>query len=160
MASRPSAVAFDVVETLMPLEPLAARFERAGLPASALREWFTRLLLYGVGLSVAGDYVPPEAYAAYLKNVSSGNMAALKKAVTSDRAKQMDDPDFKKMFPLIQAMQPKKIVITGGAIDGDSATLTATGDQDGTPATGSIDMKREGGVWKLEHESWKSKSSR
>jgi hypothetical protein len=30
MASRPSAVAFDVVETLMPLEPLAARFERAG----------------------------------------------------------------------------------------------------------------------------------
>ena len=28
MANRPSAVAFDVVETLMPLEPLAARFER------------------------------------------------------------------------------------------------------------------------------------
>lgn len=34
----------------MPLEPLAARFERAGLPRPALREWFTRLLLYGVGL--------------------------------------------------------------------------------------------------------------
>ena len=47
MASRLSAVAFDVVETLMPLEPLAARFERAGLPASALREWFTRLLAQG-----------------------------------------------------------------------------------------------------------------
>ena len=108
----------------------------------------------------AGGGDPGKAYAAYLKTVSSGNMAALKKAVTSDRAKQMDDPDFKKMFPLIQAMQPKKIVITGGAIDGDSATLTATGDQDGTPATGSIDMKREGGVWKVEHESWKSKSSR
>jgi len=31
MASCLSAVAFDVVETLMPLEPLAARFERAGM---------------------------------------------------------------------------------------------------------------------------------
>lgn len=58
MANRPSAVAFDVLETLMPLEPLAARFERIGLPASALREWFTRLLLYGIGLSAAGGYVP------------------------------------------------------------------------------------------------------
>ena len=57
MANRPSAVAFDVVETLMPLEPLAARLERVGLPASALREWFPRLLLYGMGLSAAGDYV-------------------------------------------------------------------------------------------------------
>ena len=53
MASRPSAVAFEVVETLMPLEPLAARFERAGLPRVALHEWFTRLLRYGMGLSVA-----------------------------------------------------------------------------------------------------------
>src|SRR5258708_27379816 len=71
MASRPSAVAFDVVETLMPLEPLTARFERAGLPASALREWFTRLLLYGVGLSAAGDYVPfPDVAAEALRAVS------------------------------------------------------------------------------------------
>jgi hypothetical protein len=71
MASRPSAVAFDVVETLMPLEPLTARFERAGLPASALREWFRRLLLYGVGLSAAGDYVPsPDVAAEALRAVS------------------------------------------------------------------------------------------
>jgi hypothetical protein len=71
MASRLSAVAFDVVETLMPLEPLGARFERAGLPASALREWFTRLLLYGVGLSAAGDYVPfPDVAAEALRAVS------------------------------------------------------------------------------------------
>ena len=35
MARRPSAVAFDVVETLMPLEPLAdlAPCHRAALPA-------------------------------------------------------------------------------------------------------------------------------
>jgi hypothetical protein len=54
----PAAVAFDVVETLMSLRPLGARLEQAGLPASLLPAWFSRLLLYGVGLSAAGDYVP------------------------------------------------------------------------------------------------------
>ena len=49
MANRPSAVAFDVVETLMTLEPLAARFERAGLPPSALGAWFTRCCCWGWG---------------------------------------------------------------------------------------------------------------
>jgi 2-haloacid dehalogenase len=58
MAIRPSAVAFDVVETLMSLHPLAARFEKVGQPASLLPAWFARLLLYGMGLSAAGDYVP------------------------------------------------------------------------------------------------------
>jgi 2-haloacid dehalogenase len=76
MASCPSAVAFDVVETLMPLEPLAARFERAGLPRGALREWFTRLLLYGVGLSAAGDYVPfPDVAAEALRAVGGYRLA-------------------------------------------------------------------------------------
>ena len=50
----------------------------------------------------------------------------------------MSDPDFKQMFPLLQAMQAKNIKITDGAVDGDSATLTATGSSDGDPATGTI----------------------
>ena len=71
MAYRPSAVIFDVVETLMSLDPLAGRFEQVGLPATAVREWFSRVLLYGVGLSAAGDYVPfPEAAAEALRLVS------------------------------------------------------------------------------------------
>lgn len=71
MATRPAAVAFDVVETLMSLHPLTERFTAVGLPARAVREWFPRLLLYGVGLSVAGDYVPfPEAAAEALRAVS------------------------------------------------------------------------------------------
>ena len=118
----------------------------------------TAAKLKGTPLS-AGGGDPGKAYFAYLKSMTAGNMAALKKAVSAERAKQMDqDPDFKKMFPLIQAMQPKKITVTGGAIDGDFATLKATGDQDGTPATGTITMMREGGSWKVQREEWKSKS--
>lgn len=70
MVSRPSAMTFDVVETLMTLEPRAARFERAGLPASALGAWFMRLLLLGMELSAAGDYVPfPQVAAEVLRAI-------------------------------------------------------------------------------------------
>ena len=76
MAVRPAAVAFDVVETLMSLRPLGARLEQAGLPASLLPAWFSRLLLYGVGLSAAGDYVPfPDAAAEALRAVTGYEIA-------------------------------------------------------------------------------------
>ena len=104
----------------------------------------------------AGGGDPGKAYLAYTKILAGGNIAALQKAVSAARAKQMDDPDFKQMFPLVQAMEPKKIKITGGAMDGDKATLTATGASDGAPAKGTIEMVREGGAWKVDKESWKS----
>jgi 2-haloacid dehalogenase len=76
MAVRPAAVAFDVVETLMSLQPLSGRLEQIGQPASLLPAWFSRLLLYGVGLSAAGDYVPfPDAAAEALRAVTGYGIA-------------------------------------------------------------------------------------
>jgi 2-haloacid dehalogenase len=71
MAHRPAAVAFDVVETLISLEPLGERFEKVGLPAHGVREFFPRTLLYGVGMNITGDYIPfPVAAAAALRTIS------------------------------------------------------------------------------------------
>lgn len=106
----------------------------------------------------AGGGDPGKAYAAYLKVIASGDFAALRKSVSANRAKSMDDPDFKKMFPVIQAMQPKNIKITGGAVDGESATLIASSKDGGETSNGTINMVREGGAWKVEKESWKSRS--
>lgn len=64
MVQRPAAVAFDVVETLISLEPMGDRFADVGLPREAVWAWFPRTLLYGIGLSVVGDYVPFPAAAA------------------------------------------------------------------------------------------------
>jgi hypothetical protein len=76
MVVRPTAVAFDVVETLMSLQALGGRLEQVGQPASLLPAWFSRLLLYGVGLSAAGDYVPfPDAAAEALRAVSGYEIA-------------------------------------------------------------------------------------
>jgi 2-haloacid dehalogenase len=57
MTARPAVVAFDVIETLMSLEPLRARLGEAGQPAYALEAWYTRTLRDGMALSAAGDYV-------------------------------------------------------------------------------------------------------
>jgi 2-haloacid dehalogenase len=69
--SRPHAVAFDVVETLMSLEPLRGRMVEAGLAPHALETWFTRTLRDGIALTATGDYAPfGEIAAAALRTVS------------------------------------------------------------------------------------------
>jgi 2-haloacid dehalogenase len=51
-------VVFDVIETLMSLEPLRARLTDIGQPPGLLEAWYTRTLRDGMALSATGDYVP------------------------------------------------------------------------------------------------------
>ena len=57
MIHRPAVVAFDVIETLMSLEPLRARLTEIGQPPHLLEAWYTRTLRDGMALSATGDYV-------------------------------------------------------------------------------------------------------
>jgi len=58
VSRRPAVVAFDVIETLMSLEPLRARLTDIGQPPGLLEAWYTRTLRDGMALSTTGDYVP------------------------------------------------------------------------------------------------------
>lgn len=100
---------------------------------------------------------PAKAWQAYRKAIASGDVAAIRKNITADMVKQTEDPDFKKMLPLIREMQPKKVKIDGGTIDGDNATLLVTS-LDEKNTTGTVTLHRESGQWKLVKESWKSRS--
>ena len=102
---------------------------------------------------------PRKAYDAYRKVLAAGDMAALRKAVSADRVSSMDDPDFKKMFPVIQAMEPKNVKYLNGSIDGDKATLNVSAKDGKEQSTGTISMVRESGKWKVSREEWKSTSS-
>lgn len=104
----------------------------------------------------AGGGEPGKAYEAYRKIMQKGDMVALRKAVTEERAKEMQGPEFEQMFKLVQAMQPQKVTITGGAVDGDTATLTVTANEKGETSTGTVTLVREKGHWRLQKESWKS----
>lgn len=103
---------------------------------------------------------PGKAYVAYCKAMVSGDMNELKKLVSAERAKQMDDPEFQKMFPMIQAMMAKDIKITGGTMSANTATLNAEGTDSmgGAKAKGTISMVLEGKQWKVEKDSWTSGS--
>jgi len=102
----------------------------------------------------AGGGEPGKAYLAYQKALMSGNLAAIRKSVGADQAKAMDDPDFPKMLKLVQGMQPKNIKITGGSLAGSTATLSATGKDGDATSTGTITMVLDGGVWRVQKESW------
>jgi len=99
---------------------------------------------------------PARAYKAYLKTIQGGNLTQIRNAVSSERSKQVADKDLKEMIPMLQAMAPKDLKITGGAIDGDHATLIATSKDGGETMNGTITMLKEGGAWKVEQESWKN----
>ena len=106
----------------------------------------------------AGGGDPGKAYMAYSKAFQAGDMAGIRKSVAAERAKEMDSKEFKEMFKMIQAMQPKNIKIGGGAVEGDTATLLATAKDGKETSTGKITMVREGGAWKVHLEEWKTKS--
>lgn len=107
----------------------------------------------------AGGGEPGKAYLAYLKVMASGDMKAFLGSVAAARAKEASsDPDFKKLFPMLQAMQPKGVKVTSGAVNGNTATLLVTGKDDNQVSNGTITMVKEGNAWKVEREEWKTSS--
>lgn len=56
MKSRPTVVAFDVVETLFSLEPMRARLCALGLADDALELWFALLLRNAFALDASGTF--------------------------------------------------------------------------------------------------------
>lgn len=55
MAGRIDAVAFDVLETLLDLDPIGARLEEVGQPAAVLGPFFMRFQRDAMALTLAGD---------------------------------------------------------------------------------------------------------
>ncbi len=117
MPVRPVAVAFDVNETLISLEPMGKRLESVGLPAGALQAWFPRTLLYGLGMAVAGDYVSfPEAGAEALRAVSRYTLDDA--AVAEVMAGFKDLPAHPDVEPAMRALADggiRMICLTNGA---------------------------------------------
>ncbi len=55
MSNRPRAVAFDVLETLLDLQPLHDRFAEIGQPTHLVQPWFLRFQRDCMALSLSGD---------------------------------------------------------------------------------------------------------
>jgi 2-haloacid dehalogenase len=119
MPSRPRCVAFDVVETLMSLEPLRPRLRAVGLAHEPLEWWFDRLLRDGMALTLAGDYAPfPEVAAAALRTVGRGDLDddAIRH-VLDGFAELPAHPDARPAMDRLAAAEVTMVCLTNGAAE-------------------------------------------
>ena len=97
--------------------------------------------------------------AAMRKGDVAGLLATLNAKQAAELRRDQDKPDFKAILGMMQAFAPKSLKVTGGRDLGERAELDLDGeDQDGSRTTGTATMVREGGAWKVERTSLKSKA--
>lgn len=147
MPYRPDAVAFDVVETLIALEPLGKRFEDVGLPAHSVREFFPRTLLYGIGLNITGDYIPfPVAAGAALRTLSRHQLTPEQVAyVVAGMGELPPHPDVEPAMRVLRDGGIRVSCLTNGAPEVVEAFLSRNG----------LDPLVEAVITTSELQSWK-----
>ncbi len=104
-----------------------------------------------------------KVYMANFDAMRKGDIDVLMATAAADTRKQMEaarkEPDFPAMLEMMKAFAPTSIKITGGQDFGNTAELTLEGsDDDGTKSTGTAQMAKEGGAWKVVKTSMKSGS--
>lgn len=129
MVLRPHTVAFDVVETLISLEPLRRRFVEIGLPASTLERWFDRMLRDGMALTLAGDYAPfPEVARAALRVVGGGRLSDDDVAHVLDGFATLPaQPDAEQAMQVLRDSGVSVVCLSNGARDATEAFLERSG---------------------------------
>jgi hypothetical protein len=95
-----------------------------------------------------------KAYQAYLKAIQAEDIAALKKLLDPEMAKDLSGPDAKQTVKMIKMMSATDIKVLKLVDSGKAATLTVSGKQDGAVQSGTVEMMQDGGQWKVQREHW------
>jgi 2-haloacid dehalogenase len=154
MAKRPSVIAFDVVETLFPIEPLGARLEAIGVPAGSLRLFFAQMLRDAFALEASGIYKPFRELATASLEVTmanhgvpaDGNKVAQVLVGFSDLAAHAD---VRPAFERARAGGARIMTLTNGGAENTKKLLARAGVQDFVEKVVSIDEVRR---WKPNRE--------
>lgn len=150
--TRPAVVAFDVVGTLFPLDPLVPRLREAGLPDRALDEWFARFLRDAVALDTVGTYVPFRDVAGATLEVmlaEHGQDSARAAAVLEGFAELSPYPDARGAFELLRSAGVRTMALTNGSAATTQRLLDRAGLGDFVERIVSIDEVRH---WKPHRE--------
>ena len=99
----------------------------------------------------AGGGDAGKALLATIAAVQTGDLTKIKAVSPPDRVKAIEasekSGEAKDMVEMMKLMTPTITKVTGGTVDGDSATLDWTGTEGGQAAKGTADMKKIGGQW-------------
>ena len=129
MAKRPIVIAFDVIETLFPLEPIRQRLIDAGQPGHLLEQWFARLLRDAFAVVASGGYRPFGEFAAAALRSSATT------PLTDDQIKEIlagfpeldPHPDVVPAVRRLAATGIRMITLTNGSAAITSALLRRAG---------------------------------
>jgi 2-haloacid dehalogenase len=146
-ARRPLVIAFDVIETLFPLEPLRRRIVDAGQSGQVLELWFTRLLRDAFALAASGGYRPfPEVAASALASATGGALAGSSaQEVVAGFAELDPHPDVEAALRRAHGSGVRVVTLTNGLARTTDALLRRAGLDQYVERTLSVDDIRR---WK------------
>ncbi len=141
MATRPLVIAFDVIETLFPLEPLRQRLVDAGLPGDLLELWFARLLRDGFALVASGEYRPfGEIATATLRSTAGSALDDdTVRTVLGGFAVLDPHPDVAPAIQLARDAGVRMVTLTNGSAQNTAALLRRAGVDDDIEQVLSVD---------------------
>ena len=135
MPRRPAAIAFDVIETLFPIEPLGAGLEAMGLPRALLPGWFAASLRDGFSLAAIGQFQP-------LRAVMEANLDDLlarhgRSAPAAEKAEFLDGmgrlpphPEAAEAVALLAGAGLPLVALSNGGTEATEALLRGAGFRD------------------------------
>lgn len=147
MAKRPLVIAFDVIETLFPLEPVRQRLVDAGQPGHLLELWFARLLRDAFALVASDSYRPfgEIAAAALRSTVGSALSDEAVRTVLGGFATLDPHPDVKPAVGRAREAGVRMVTLTNGSAQNTAALLQRAGIDNDIEQVLSVDDVRR---WK------------
>jgi len=142
--ARPKVVAFDIICTVFPLEPMRPGIVSLGLPPSGLEGWFAAGLRDAFALSAVGDFKPftgvlEEALVQVLaeQNLSA---SAAERASLLDMLKQLPSrPDAEQAFTILKSACIRILALTNGSTSSTKSLLENAGLHDMVEHIVSVD---------------------
>jgi 2-haloacid dehalogenase len=140
-------IAFDVIETLFPLEPLRARLIAAGQPGHALDVWFATLLRDAFALVASGGYRPfGEIAAESLRSVTARTLTDNQVGdIVAGFAELDPHPDVEPAMRAAAHAGVRMITLTNGSATTTAAMIRRAGLDGYIEASLSVDDVRK---WK------------
>lgn len=127
MPERPLVIAFDVVETLFPLDPLGQRLRQAGQSPDLLRMWFARLFRDAFALTASGAYRPFADIAVGALRAVADMSEEDAREVVAGFATLDPHPEVAEAMRLASEAEVRIIMLTNGSAATTSALLERAG---------------------------------
>jgi 2-haloacid dehalogenase len=145
-ASRPSLVAFDLVETIFDLAPVAETLDRVTGSVGSLPRWFDRLLRDGFARSLAGSALPFREVAVGALEVTAPSLAPDERdAVLAAFGNLAAHPDVEPALQRLAGEGIPMVAVTNSGADGARSLLASAGLDHHLDTVISVE---EVGVWK------------